>query len=295
MGAKGGHADARISCRRRCGALLTLLITRTTGAALDNLDELVGFAHDLADLIAPIVRADCAADITHVAKDDGSPVTATDRRVEQALRQAIEARYPDHGILGEEFGARDQDRDLVWVLDPIDGTRQFALGLPNFGSLIALCREGTPVIGVIEQPLLGQRCIGVAGRQTEVDGRPVACRRRDRLSDCIMAASGPDSFAKGGIGGLETLRARTAWNVFDGGCLAYASLARGLLDICLDGPNLDPFDICALVPVVEGAGGVITGWHGESLGIHSPGPIIACGSRAAHDQALGCIGPALRP
>ena len=262
---------------------------------MDNLDEFVGFAHELADLVAPIVRADCASDITHVEKDDGSPVTATDRRVEQALRQAIEARYPDHGILGEEFGARDHDRDLVWVLDPIDGTRQFALGLPNFGSLIALCHAGTPVIGVIEQALLGQRCIGVAGRKTEMNGRPIVCRQRETLSECIMAASGPDSFAKGGIEGLETLRARTAWNVFDGGCLAYASLARGLLDICLDGPNLDPFDICALVPVIEGAGGVITGWNGERLGIQSPGPIIAAGSRAAHQQALDCVGPHFCP
>lgn len=256
---------------------------------MNSLDELVAFAHELADLIGPIVRADSAEAIAHHIKDDGSPVTATDRRVEQALRQRIETRYPGHGILGEEFGGRDLDRELVWVLDPIDGTRQFALGLPNFGSLLALCRDGVPVIGVIEQPLLGRRCIGAAGRPTELDGRAVACRPREALSDCIMSASGPDSFAKGGLSGLDALRARTAWNVFDGGCPGYASLAQGLLDICLDGPNLDPFDICALVPVIEGAGGVITGWQGEPLGIGSHGPIVAAGTRAIHDQALDCL------
>ena len=108
--------------------------------SLDNLDEFVAFTHELADLIGPIVRADFAGRITHHYKDDGSPVTATDQRVEQTLRRQIEARYPGHGLLGEEFGARDLDREFVWVIDPIDGTRQFALGLPSFGSLLSLCR-----------------------------------------------------------------------------------------------------------------------------------------------------------
>lgn len=261
---------------------------------LDNLDEFVAFTHELADLIGPIVRADFAGRITHRYKDDGSPVTATDQRVEQTLRRRIEARYPHHGVLGEEFGARDLDREFVWVIDPIDGTRQFALGLPSFGSLLALCRNGTPVIGLIEQPHLGRRCIAAAGGQTMVDGRAVACRPRETLADCIMSAAGPDFFAKGGRAGFEALCARTAWNVYDCGCPGYASLAQGLLDLCIDGPTLDPFDICALVPVVQGAGGVITGWRGEPLGIDSKGPIIAAASQVVHEQALDCIARALQ-
>ncbi len=267
---------------------------RGGGFSLDSLDEFVAFTHELADLIGPIVRADFAGRITHHYKADGSPVTPTDQRVEQALRQRIEVRYPHHGVLGEEFGARDLNRELVWVIDPIDGTRQFALGLPNFGSLLSLCRNGTPVIGLIEQPLLGRRCIGVAGRPTEVDGRAVTRRPREMLSDCIMSAAGPDYFAKDGLAGFEALCARTAWNVYDGGCLAYASLAQGLLDLCIDGPTLAPFDICALVPVIQGAGGVITGWRGEPLGIDSRGPIIAAAGQGVHDQALDCIARALQ-
>lgn len=258
-----------------------------------DLDELIAFSHELADIARPIVRADCTRQITHEMKQDGSPVTPTDKRVEQALRERIEARYPDHGVLGEEFGTLGLDREFVWVIDPIDGTRQFALGLPSFGCLLALCRDAVPVIGVIEQPLLARRWVGVSGRSTESDGTALACRTRQSLADCIMAAASPESFARGGREGLEALYGEVDWYITDGGCLTYASLAQGQIDVCLGGPNLDPFDICALAPVVEGAGGVMTDWRGDPVRLDSRGPVLAAGGRAIHDLALTYISRAV--
>ena len=207
-------------------------------------------------------------------KADGTPVTVLDRAVEGALRRVIEQQQPGHGIIGEEFGAEGANREWVWVLDPVDGTRQFAAGLPNFGTLIALCHEGRPVIGVIAHLFYESTCIGVEGRGTLFNRRPVRCAGPDRISEVVACISDPDRFDARTAPGMQAIRARTRWNVFDGGCLGYASLARGLLGLCLNGPNLEPFDIAALVPVVEAAGGRITDWQGNSLTIASEGETL---------------------
>ena len=219
-------------------------------------------------------------------KADGTPVTTVDRAVEAALRRVIGQEQPGHGILGEEFGAEGADRDWVWVLDPVDGTRQFAAGLPNFGTLIALCHEGRPVIGVIAHLFYESTCIGVAGRGTHHNRRPVRCTGPDRLSEIVASISDPDAFDARTTPGMQAIRVRTRWNVFDGGCLGFASLARGLLGLCLNGPNLEPFDIAALVPVVEAAGGRVTDWKGNGLTIESEGEIVATAGPRLHESAL---------
>ncbi len=256
-------------------------------------DEFVRLAQTLAERARETARG--ARDGHQVEiKADGTPVTTLDRAVEAGLRRIIEREQPGHGIIGEEYGAEGADRDWVWVLDPVDGTRQFAAGLPNFGTLIALCHEGRPVIGVIAHLLYEATCIGVTGRGTLFNRRPVRCVAADRLGDIVASISDPDAYDARTTPGMQAIRTRTRWNVYDGGCLGITSLARGLVGLCLNGPNLEFFDIAALVPVVEAAGGCITDWRDNPLTIESAGEIVAtCGPRL-HASALEVLSNALQ-
>jgi histidinol phosphatase-like enzyme (inositol monophosphatase family) len=250
-----------------------------------QLAEFRAFAEELTALASAAVRAQIAHPSVEI-KSDGSPVTAVDLAVEQALRGRIDAAYPQHGVLGEEFGVRDLDAEWVWVVDPIDGTRQFAAGLPNYGILIALCHRGRPVIGVICQPLLGDTYLGIAGHGAWLNGTPIRTRTTARLDEAITCLSDPDAFDQTTVAGFDALRRGSHWNVYDGGCLGFGALAAGRLDLSLCGPTLDAFDICALVPVVEGAGGVITDWRGNPLTLASMGEIVAACSAELHASVL---------
>lgn len=254
--------------------------------------RLTELALHLAHAARAVHRAHDAA-LGMEIKQDGSPVTALDRAVERRLRREIAAVFPHHGILGEEEGPERIDASHVWVIDPIDGTRQFAAGLPNWGTLIALCREGRPIIGVIDQPWCERLWLGVSGSETTMNGRAVRCAAVTALPDCVASLSDPDAYDAATAPGLAAIRARTRWNVYDGGCLGYGALAEGRLGLCLNGPNLEPFDIAALVPVVEGAGGLISGWAGETLSIASSGAIVASATPALHAAALEALAGAV--
>lgn len=259
---------------------------------MPEVDTFTEFAHELADIGRSIASRAYGNAIDFVSKPDGTPVTEIDQAVERALVDRIVDRFPGHGILGEEYGEREVDTEYVWVIDPIDGTKSFAVGLPTFGILISLCRAGSPILGIIELPVARQRCVGVEGRATEFNNSPVRCRTRRFLSECIMSASGPEFYRDTAPReGFERLWPKTKWNVYGGGCLAYASLARGLVDLCLEGSNLSPFDFCALVPVVNGAGGKISDWQGNHLNLKNgvdirANGVLASGDPATHEQAL---------
>ena len=257
-------------------------------------DEFVRLAERLAEVARETAARVSKQPETEI-KADGTPVTALDRAVEMALRRVIEREQPRHGIVGEEYGAEGVDREWVWVLDPVDGTRQLAAGLPNFGTLIALCREGRPVIGVIAHLFYESVCLGVIGRGTCFNRRPVRCTGPDRLSEIVACISDMDAFDARTAPGMRAIRARTRWNVFDGGCLGYASLARGRIGLCLNGPNLEPFDIAALVPVVEAAGGRITDWQGNALTLESRGEILGSSGPRLHARALAVLSEATGP
>ncbi len=246
------------------------------------------FTEDLARQAGQTVLAQRPLARTEI-KADGSPVTTVDRAVEQVLRASIERHHPDHGILGEEYGAKGLDSDWVWVLDPIDGTRQFAGGLPNFGVLIALCHQGRPVLGVICQPMTGETYLGISGQGAWLNGQPIRPTSPGSLAKAIASLSDPEAYDAATRPGLEALSRATLWNLYDGGCLGYGALAAGWLHVCLNGPNLDNFDICALVPVVEGAGGVISDWHGKPLGLSSSGAIVASADPALHEEVLALL------
>ncbi|MEQ9258336.1 MAG: inositol monophosphatase family protein [Roseovarius sp.] len=252
-------------------------------------EDILETAHMLADAAGPIAREVWFGTGATGYKPDGSALTRADTEIEARLREIVRARHPDHGILGEEEGAEGLDREAVWVIDPIDGTRQFGARLMNFGVLVAFCEAGQPVLGLIDQPLAGARCLGVAGRGTKLNGRPVESRREATLGDAVVALANPRSFGPEEREGYEALAKAGRMHVFDGGCLAYAALARGMVDLCLNGGDLDAIDICALVPVVEGAGGAISDWRGAPLTLASSGAILAAATPGLHARALDLI------
>ncbi len=195
-------------------------------------------------------------------KADDSPVTAADRGAEAVMRELITARFPDHGIIGEEHGNHHPDAEWVWVLDPIDGTKSFITGVPLWTTLIGLLHRGQPVLGAIHQPTLGQLVIG-DNHTTTLNDRPVRARDTTSLRDATLVTSDHLNLAiyQDGVPCdrlIETCRLYRTWA--DG--YGYLLLATGFVDVVLD-PVMNPWDIAALVPVVRGAGGIITDWTGQ--------------------------------
>ncbi len=246
------------------------------------------FATELAHIVIAAV-ADNRGGRQVGIKSDGTPVTAVDVAVETAMRARIESAYPDHGILGEELPERNPDAEWRWVIDPIDGTSQFAAGLPNYGSLIALCRRGVPQLGVICQPDSGDIYLGVSGLGAWRNGQPITTAPNTRLSEAVLCVSDPDAFDDAIRPGMRRLRSAASWHVYEGNCLSFGTLAAGRIGVSVYGSNLENFDICALVPVVEGAGGIITDWQGGVLTIESRGEIVASANRVLHDQVLALL------
>jgi inositol-phosphate phosphatase/L-galactose 1-phosphate phosphatase/histidinol-phosphatase len=218
-------------------------------------------------------------------KGDGSPVTAVDQIVEDQIRAMIAAEHPDHGILGEERKAVAPDNEFVWVLDPIDGTLAFLAGIPVFGTLLALLHNGAPVLGIIDMPMTGERWIGADGLQTTRNGKPVHARPCVDLSMALISTSNPDYYDHTNAPALERLKKATRFTVYGGSCMFYAQIASGRVDICID-VQFAIWDYLALVPVVQGAGGVLTNWEGNAAGLHSGDRYIAAGDPRAHEQAL---------
>ncbi|WP_438480648.1 histidinol-phosphatase [Oleiharenicola lentus] len=194
-------------------------------------------------------------------KADDSPVTVADRGAEQRMRELINAKFPAHGIIGEEFGSERADAEWTWVLDPIDGTKSFISGVPLWGTLIGLLHRGQPVLGCIHQPVLKQLMIG-DGKVTTLNGQPVRVRATTRLGHATVLTSDTRNLARYQNGAaserlVSQARIYRTW----ADCYGYLLLASGFADISMD-PIMNPWDIAALVPVVRGAGGVITDWHG---------------------------------
>jgi len=254
----------------------------------NDLDRFVDFAGSLADASRAIILESRRGAVNRTTKGDGSPVTAVDLAVEDRLRETIANAFPDHGIVGEERGPSAPDREFVWVLDPIDGTLPFLAGIPVYGTLIALLRHGTPVLGVIDMPATGERWIGCDGMATTRNGAPVAVRPCAVLGEALLSTSNPDFYGEADFRLLSRMKAATHWTVYGGSCMAYAQIASGRIDVGMD-VGFDPFDYLALVPVLQGAGGVITDWQGRPLTLDSGARILAAGDRRIHSQALDIL------
>ena len=254
-----------------------------------NLDTLLNLALHLADAAGEVIRPYFRKPLAIRDKPDLTPVTAADRAAEAAMRALIEARFPDHGIVGEEFGRVREDAEFVWVLDPIDGTKSFISGVPLFGTLIALTREGHPVLGIIDQPILRERWVGAVGRPTTLNGAAIQCRACPTLAAATLFATTPDMFKGEDAACFARVSAAVKLTRFGADCYAYGLVATGFVDLVLEA-SLKPYDFCAMVPIVEGAGGVATDWRGRSLHLASDGRILVAGDRRLHGAALALLG-----
>ncbi len=254
-----------------------------------NLDPYRAFLTELAVQSGEFIRPHYGRlDLAVETKSDASPVTLADRGAEELMRGLIAKKFSAHGIIGEEFGSDRPDAEFVWVLDPIDGTKSFITGVPLWGTLIALLHHGQPVLGAIHQPVLGQLMLG-DGTETTLNGRRVRCRATTRLADSTVLTSDPLNPAKYQNGAAYDALIRRAKLVRTwGDCYGYLLVASGWADVCLD-PIMNPWDIAALVPILRGAGGAITDWHGRAP--YPAESTIASATPELHAEVLRTLNP----
>lgn len=252
----------------------------------------IDLAQRLADAAGAAIRPYFRADHGLETKDDASPVTLADKAAEAAMRRLIIAERPMDAIIGEEEDDRAGSSGRTWVLDPIDGTRSFIVGRPIFGTLIALLEDGWPVLGIIDQPIIGERWLGVTGRPTLFNGKPVESRRCRELSQALLATTSPALFTDDQLHAFEHVDSAVMSTVLGGDCYNYGLVASGHLDLVIEA-GLKLHDFAALVPVVEGAGGRMCDWQGDPLHAGSTGEVIAAGDPARIEEiveALACRG-----
>ncbi len=252
-----------------------------------KLDELKNFAEELADVarqtILPYFRRQIPVTEKATNSPSGQPVTDADLQAETAMRKLISSRYPDHGIRGEEFEEINPDAEFSWVLDPIDGTRAFITGLPVFGTLIGLGLNGKPILGILDQPILNERFIGMGSIST-LNGKKIRTRKCSGLTDAILATTDPRMMVDSTQQAiLHKLMRITRMTQFGGNCYAYGMLAAGLIDLIVEN-DLKPWDTFALIPIIQGAGGAVTSWSGKSA-TNSP-HVLACGDEQLHADVL---------
>ena len=252
--------------------------------------DLGGFMEELATIsgqaILPFFRTALGTEDKAAGTGAFDPVTEADRAAESAMRHLIKGRFPQHGILGEEFGAEATDAEYVWVLDPIDGTRAFIAGLPLWGTLIGLTRNGVPVRGLMNQPFTGERFSGDGAAATwrgASGERRLRARRCDRLEDALLCTTSPKLFAGPEAAAYEGIEAGVRLARYGTDCYAYCMLAAGHVDLVVEA-GLKAYDIVALIPIIEGAGGVVTDWQGQSAA--AGGRIVAAGDPRLHEAAL---------
>lgn len=257
-----------------------------------TLETDIALANRLAEAAGDAIRPFWRAEFGLEHKGDATPVTLADRAAEESMRRILVSEVPRDGIEGEEFGIEREGASRRWVLDPIDGTTSFVAGRPIFGTLIALLHDGFPVLGVIDQPILGERWVGASGQATTFNGRPARTRPCRELSDMLLATTSPSLFGDHAAEHFMALAGKTAHRrmVWGGDCYNYALLASGHIDLVCEA-GLKLHDFAALVPVVEGAGGTMADWNGEPLHAGSDGDVIALGDPARLEdvvEALAC-------
>lgn len=246
------------------------------------------FAAELAGCARHLLIEFEQAPLNVELKKDRSFVSAMDARIEANLRKMISAKWPEHGIIGEEENWHAPDAEWVWVLDPIDGTAAFIAGLPVYGTLIALAYRNVPVIGIIDIPKLDLRWTGIAGKRTTLNGKACTVQAPSSLSSAILSTSNPDFYEQSELSSLEAMRRATAWRIYGGAALSYGRLAEGRIHLSMDS-GLQIYDFAPFRPIIEGAGGIITDWNGAPITLASGPRILAAACTDQHQTALSLI------
>jgi inositol-phosphate phosphatase/L-galactose 1-phosphate phosphatase/histidinol-phosphatase len=247
----------------------------------------VQLSAQLADIARGIARRYFRQPLAVERKADRSPVTLVDRSIETEMRRMIRATFPAHGIQGEEFAAQPGD-DFTWVVDPIDGTKSYISGFPLFGSLIALRHGERPVLGIIEAPALNERWVGCEGLPTTFNGHVAATSTCRELATACVYTTTTESFSADERRRFDALSAQCALRRFGGDCYLYGMLASGYCDLVIE-VALKPHDYLALIPVVEGAGGRISDWHGAPLRAGCEGQVLAAATEPLWRQAIAAL------
>ncbi|MCF3142720.1 inositol monophosphatase family protein [Streptomyces platensis] len=243
--------------------------------------ELVRFAEQLADESRRMLADAATATVRVDVKADNSFVTEVDRAIEARLRELIGAAHPEHGVMGEESGSHDLDAEVVWVLDPVDGTAPFIAGIPVYGTLIGVSRFGRPWIGVLDYPATGDRWVGVNGVFARRNGVAVRTRRCAAPVAALATCSNPDFFRPDEVPALARVRDEVRYILYGASSFAYGMLASGRTDLAVDS-GLKPYDVFAPAAVIGGAGGLMTEWSGAEIHLASQGQIVAAGDPELH-------------
>jgi inositol-phosphate phosphatase / L-galactose 1-phosphate phosphatase / histidinol-phosphatase len=255
---------------------------------MPELDAYLAAASEFADISRAMLHAAAAETGVAELKPDRTFVTATDKAIELRLRDVIADRFPQHGIWGEEFGRHQPGADWQWILDPIDGTAQFIAGIPVYATLIALTRNGVPVLGLMDFPAIGERWLGLEGRPTTRNGEVCCTSDTPDLASAVMSTSSPDFYAADERPALDRLRKATRWRIYGGAALSYGRLASGRTDLACD-TRFQVYDFACFRPIIEGAGGVVTDWGGRPLTLDSGPRILAAATPDLHIAALRCM------
>ncbi len=255
---------------------------------LSNLDEFADFSIHLADESEKIIKKYFRTSLDVDSKEDQSPVTIADKEVELKIREIIKNHYPEHGILGEEFDQTNIESEYIWVIDPIDGTRSFIAGHKDFGTLIALVYNNKPIVGIINCPMHNERWVGIINKETTMNNKVVKTSKTNVINESYFCTSGlyleDDHFKKS----CDKIINKSKYYRLGGDCYMYGMIASGLIEIVLE-DTLKTHDYMALIPVIEGAGGVVTDKYGSPVTINSDGSIVASANKSLHNQIINII------
>ena len=251
-------------------------------------DEYLNFANLLADESENIIFNYFRKKIDIKNKEDNSPVTIADQKVELRIRELINSKFPSHGILGEEYESFKIDSEFVWVIDPIDGTRSFIAGHKDFGTLIALLYKNKPVIGIINCPAHKERWIGIENQQTTLNNRLISTSSIKNIEESYMFTSGIYFDEPVLRNGFEKIKNKSRYYRLGGDCYMYGMLASGLIDVVIE-DTLKPHDYMALINVIEGAGGKVSDKFGNDININSDGSLVASCNKSIHKDLISII------
>jgi inositol-phosphate phosphatase/L-galactose 1-phosphate phosphatase/histidinol-phosphatase len=252
------------------------------------IQEMLKVAETLADIAGEIARRYFRNNVITSLKDNKSPVTIADLEIETALREYLTRHFSEHGILGEEYGLQTAQSEFLWVLDPIDGTTSFICGKPTFCTLIGLLKNEKPLLGIIDQPIIQDRWVGAVA--TSTTWNKVACFTHPGNSTLRLSCTSQEMLVtEQQIKKFAVVRKLAAVVSYGGDAYAYGLLAAGYIDIIMES-DLKFYDVAAIIPIIEGAGGCITNWQGESLTMDNfDGTAIAVSSKELHAKVLAAI------